>query len=270
MLINGVPGDKIDIHDRGLLYGDGVFRTLRIEHGRPLHWWRHYRKLQHDCSILALPCPGIEVLASELQQLATRRQQGIAKIMVTRGSGERGYAPPAAVVPTRILTIAASPRFPDAYRTEGVKVRLCDLRLSHQPRLAGIKHLNRLENVLASAEWSDEEIAEGLLLDMCGHVVEGTRSNLFLVRNGSLLTPDLSNCGVDGVQRERVMEWAAQHDVACQSVHCTLDDVLAADEVFLVNSVIGLWPVCQLQQRNWAQHPVSRRIAEWLDHAAAD
>jgi len=267
MLINGVPGDRIDIHDRGLQYGDGVFRTLRIDQGHPRHWLRHYRKLQQDCAALGIACPDAELLAGELRQLAASRSDGIAKIIVTRGRSGRGYAPSSTATPTRILMISPLPDFPAAYWLQGVRARVCDLRLSHQPRLAGIKHLNRLENVLATMEWDDSEIAEGLLLDTDDNVVEGTRSNLFLVRDGDLFTPDLSQCGVAGVQRARVMDWAASNDMSFRVGKLSLDDVLAADEVFLVNSVIGLWPVCQLRERNWRQHPISLQIGEWLSNA---
>jgi 4-amino-4-deoxychorismate lyase len=267
MLINGVPGDEVDILDRGLQYGDGVFRTLRISHGFPQHWWRHCRKLEHDCTALGLTCPDADLLSGEMLQLATVQPDGVAKIIITRGISKRGYAPPPSIVPTRILTISPGQDFPETYRREGVGVRVCDLRLSQQPRLAGIKHLNRLENVLAAMEWNDPEIAEGLLLDTADNVVGGTRSNLFLVRNGELATPDLSQCGVAGVQRERVQDWASSSGVACRVEQLKLADVLAADEVFLVNSVIGLWPVRQLQERSWQTHPVSLRIAEWLDNA---
>jgi 4-amino-4-deoxychorismate lyase len=267
MLINGAPGNQIDIHDRGLLYGDGVFRTLRIRQGQAQHWLRHYRKLEQDCAALGLLCPDAGLLADELRQLVAIQSDGIAKIIITRGISERGYALPASVIPTRILTVSPLPHLPSAYQVQGVRVRICNLRLSHQPRLAGIKHLNRLENVLAAAEWSDPAIAEGLLLDMADNVVGGTRSNLFLVRNGGLFTPDLLRCGVAGMQRKRVLDWALSHGVACEIGQFTLDAVLAADEVFLVNSVIGLWPVRQLQERNWAQHPLSMRIGEWLNHA---
>jgi 4-amino-4-deoxychorismate lyase len=270
MLINGAPGDKLDIHDRGLMYGDGVFRTLCIRGGQPQNWARHYRKLYHDCAALDLPCPEAELLVAELRQLSALQADGVAKIIVTRGRSERGYAPPSPVSTTRILSLAGIPDFPDNYRSQGISLRLCDLRLSHQPRLAGVKHLNRLENVMAAAEWNDPGIAEGLLLDMTGNVIEGTRSNVFLVHNGGLRTPDLSRCGVAGVQRERIMEWAARQHVPCTVGELSIDDVLAADEVFLVNSVIGLWPVHRLLERSWNCFPLSQRIGDWLDDETTD
>ena len=129
-------------------------------------------------------------------------------------------------------------------------------------------YLNRLENVLAAAEWCDPSIAEGLLLDVTGNVIECTRSNLFMVCDGALLTPDLSLCGVAGVQRERVIEWAAEHGVPCCVKQFGLAELLVADEVFLVNSVIGLWPVRELPGRTWGPHPISAAVLQWLSHAS--
>ena len=140
--------------------------------------------------------------------------------------------------------------------------------------MAGIKHLNRLENVLAAAELNDaqlkdEKFGEGLLLDAANNVIEGTRSNLFLVSQGKLVTPDLSRCGVAGVQRERVMAWAAQHSMPLQVRDVGLDEVMKADEVFVVNSVIGLWPVRELEQCRWTSFPVAARIRLFLDEQDA-
>ncbi|MES1982488.1 MAG: aminodeoxychorismate lyase [Pseudomonadota bacterium] len=268
MLINGLPGDRISIQDRGLLYGDGVFRTMRVLDQRILHWPRHYDKLQRDCVALKLHCPDALLLRAEFQQLLDQHPAGVAKVIITRGTAQaRGYAYHATASPTRILTVAPLPVFPADFGSRGVKVRVCDLALSHQPGLAGIKHLNRLENVLATAEWNDDNIAEGVLLDIAGNVVEGTRSNLFMVRNGELLTPDLSLCGVAGVQRERIIESATAHATVCTIGKFNLTELLAADEIFLVNSVIGLWPVRELQHRSWDRFPVAMQIQQRINHA---
>ena len=266
MIINGLPGDFVNASDRGLMYGDGVFRTLLIRQGKLLHWQQHYNKLQHDCVALGIVCPSIQLLGAELVQLAQSEPDAIAKIVITRGPATRGYAPAANPQVTRILSTSNIPQYPDSYATQGISVHICKLRLGHQPRLAGIKHLNRLENVLAAAEWNDPAIAEGIMLDQDGHVIEGTRSNLFLVRDGKLFTPDLSKCGVAGLQRERVMNYARQLRMICKVTELTLEDLLAADEIFMVNSVIGLWPVRDIH-RFCSQHfPVSLQIQEWLNN----
>jgi 4-amino-4-deoxychorismate lyase len=266
MLVNGKPGNSISIRDRGLLYGDGVFRTLRATLGKAQHWLLHYQKLQHDCAGLGIVCPDAALLSAELEDLLVLHPDGVVKLIITRGEGARGYAPSACANPTHLWDAALLPDYPADWASHGIKVWLCQLRLSPQPRLAGIKHLNRLESVLAAAEWNDTDIAEGVLLDISGNVIEGTRSNLFMVRDGTLLTPDLTRCGVAGIQRGRVMEWAATHNVPCRVEQFGLVELLAADEVFMVNSVIGLWPVRQLQDRNWSQHPFAMQIQEWLNH----
>jgi 4-amino-4-deoxychorismate lyase len=265
MLVNGAPGDTINAADRGLAYGDGVFRTLRMLAGRPVCWERHYAKLLHDCGALNIPCPSSALLSGELQQLGAARPDGVAKIIVTRGVSARGYAPDARSEATRILSISPLPAYPAAYSNEGVRVHLCELRLGHQPLLAGIKHLNRLENVLAASEWQDPDTPEGLLSDISGHVISGTRSNLFMRRGDILVTPDLTRCGVAGVQRDRVMDWAKQHDVACKVADLTMEELAQADEIFLVNSVFGLWPVRELAGYRRTQHTMAWKIQAWLN-----
>lgn len=248
------------------MYGDGVFRTIRILNGLLQSWPRHYNKLLRDCKALDLECPSEQILSSELSQLIQQQPDGVAKVIITRGTSMRGYAPPSHPLVTRILTTGAAPVYPAKFSTSGVRLHICRLKLAHQPRLAGVKHLNRLENVLAAAEWNDPDIAEGLLYDEFGQVIEATRSNVFLARGGALFTPDLVSCGVAGVQRERVLEWAQQHSVPCHISRLVMDDMLAADEVFLVNSVIGLWPVREFPGFKRDHHPISMRIQNWLKH----
>jgi 4-amino-4-deoxychorismate lyase len=262
--VDGEPVGSVSASDRGLWYGDGVYRTLRVAASGPLLWERHYRRLAADCAALALPVPEERLLRPEVEALAAGCGAGVVRITVTRGRSARGYAIAAGSAPTRIVAWFPAPHRPLRWSLEGVEVRLCELRLARQPRLAGIKHLNRLEQVLARAEWSDPQIAEGLLLDAYGHVIEGTMSNLFVVEGGALATPDLSQCGTAGIQRDRVLEWAAAEGVPASVGVLTLDRVLAADELFLVNSIIGLWPVRAIAgMRRWppGRFPVAARLA---------
>lgn len=274
MLVNGKPGNLIGIRDRGLLYGDGVFRTLRAIRGKALHWPLHYQKLRHDCTALGIACPDAGPLSDELDGLLERHPDGVLKLIVTRGAGTRGYAPQHCADTTHLWDISPMPEYPSDWAIHGIKAQRCQLRLSRQPRLAGIKHLNRLENVLAAAEWNDArlldpEIAEGLLLDTDGNVIEGTRSNLFLVSRGELITPELSRSGVAGVQRDRVIDWSARHNMPLHIRHVGLEEVLHADELFVVNSIIGLWPIRQLEQRRWTSFPVAMQIRQtWAKELA--
>jgi 4-amino-4-deoxychorismate lyase len=262
MLVNGKPADSIPIEDRGFLYGDGVFRTLRLHAGIPANWSRQYGKLQQDCAALGLTCPDAEVLLQDIAQLS-RQGEAVLKIIVTRGTGQRGYAPPTDVHPTRIVATYPAP----LTVSSSLDLYLCQTRLSHQPRLAGIKHLNRLENVLAAQECQSVGKQEGVLCDEDGAVISGTRSNLFVVTKGKLLTPDLSRCGVAGVQRERVMDWAMAHDSPCEVSRLELQDVLGAEELFLVNSVFGIWPVRSLADKVYTKHRLADALRPWLNDA---
>lgn len=253
-LVNGEPDDSVAAGDRGLAYGDGLFETVAIHAGRPLLWQEHLERLFEGCRRLAIPAPAAELLAAEAAQLAAGGD-GVLKIIVTRGSGGRGYRAPERPVPTRILAMHPRPEYPSAFRREGVTVRLCELRLGGQPRLAGLKHLNRLEQVLARAEWDDPAIAEGIVLDEAGRLVEGIATNLFWVTGGELRTPALGRCGVAGVMRRRVLALAAQWGVAARVGEWRVDELWKADEIFLTNSLIGLWPVSRLTTGVWAPRP---------------
>ncbi len=260
MLVNGETGNLISIRDRGFLYGDGVFRTLRVSNGQAQHWRLHYQKLQHDCTALGIVCPDFAQLSAELENLLSSQTDCAIKLIVTRGISTRGYAPSSQTTPTHTWDVVPLPDYPAAWVTHGIKARLCQLRLSRQPCLAGIKHLNRLENVLAAREWNDTEIAEGLLMDADGNVIEGVRSNLFAVLNGKLTTPSLLGCGVAGIQRDRVIAWANSNNVPFEIRALNWDEVINADELFIVNSLIGVWPIRELEQRHWTDFTTAYRV----------
>ena len=263
-LVNGVESDAISVRDRGLMYGDGIFRTFRLRGGKPLLWPRQYAKLAADCEALRIACPAAGVLERDLAAVAMRFPDCVIRIVITRGSGERGYATPVAASPVRVVSASPLPDYPQRHYDSGVRVQLCRIRLAAQPALAGIKHLNRLENVLARAEWSDPGIAEGLLCDADGNVICGTMSNVFLVSGGELVTPDLARCGVTGVQRELVIELARSNNIPARIANVSIDELLAADELFLVNSVIGVWQIAEIGQKSWSPGPMTAQIRRWI------
>jgi 4-amino-4-deoxychorismate lyase len=264
VLINGVHGAAVSPYDRGLAYGDGVFRTLLVRDGVARHWSRHYTRLAGDCRALGLTCPTAAVLTHELDAVGKAEPDCVVKIMITRGVGGRGYRYEPAMEPTRIVLSAPLPDYPQSYTTTGVRVRHCKMRLAAQSALAGVKHLNRLENVRARAEWSDPAIAEGLLSDTDGNVIGGTMTNLFIAQAGTLRTPRLDACGVAGVTRERIIESARAYGVRCEITYIPWGDVLIADEVVLVNSIAGAWPVCEIEGQARAVGPLTRKIQHWL------
>ena len=251
ILVNGQAADTVSALDRGLAYGDGVFRTLRTHAGQPVWWADHYARLSADCTALMLACPDESVLRGEACQVA-EAGQGIVKVVLTRGAGARGYAPSSGQACTRIVMSAPLPPHAHPDAPVDVTARWCTLRLARQPRLAGIKHLNRLENVLARAEWDDQAIFEGLLCDENGAVISGVMSNLFWAKGGELYTPDLSESGVAGVARTRVLRAMAHHGIRTHIGHLLPDAILAADEVMICNSVMGVRRVARLDDVIWA------------------
>lgn len=242
--VNGRPAETVDARDRGLAYGDGVFRTLRMAAGRPLWWRDHADKLREDCAALALDCPDPGLLHAEACAVAAGADC-VVKLILTRGVGTRGYAP-AAGDGTRIVTAAPLPPHAQADAPAEIEARWCALRLARQPRLAGVKHLNRLENVLARAEWRDPAIYEGLLCDETGLVVGGTMSNLFWITDGVLCTPELDQCGVAGVARARLLRAARRMGIPTRFERQPPAAILAADEVMICNSLIGVRRVARL------------------------
>lgn len=265
MLINGHDSGMLDAQDRGLLYGDGLFETLAVHNGSPLRWERHLQRLMLGCESLGIPCPDVTTLTIESLGLCKGRERAVLKLIVTRGVGGRGYRAPAETQATRILACHPWPDYPPDHERDGVRVRLCSTRLAQQPALAGIKHLNRLEQVLARAEWNDDEIAEGLLFDRDDHVIEATMSNLFLVSDGQLVTPDLSDCGVAGIMRAMIIDVAATLGLSCRIRPVTRAELFDADELLLCNSLIGLWPVRQLDTRRLVPGPIVRRLQQALE-----
>lgn len=280
--INGVDATGVSLLDRGLHYGDGVFETLAVRTGRVPLWSYHRERLLRDTARLGIAGLDIDSLQREVFELAHDCAQAVIKVIVTRGEGGRGYRPaPAAArrAPTRIVLRYPWPDYPASYREAGVVVRVCDTRLSINPALAGIKHLNRLEQVMARSEWYDPEIAEGLMCDQAGHVVEATQANVFLVYKGELLTPDVTEAGVAGVMRglliERAQAWTG---VQVRETVLRLEDIQYADEVFLCNAVIGIWPVRRVEACSFAVGPVTKQLLmalkaaqdAWTNTATAD
>lgn len=245
-LIDGVPADRIPVADRGLQYGDGLFETIAVVDGKPCLWDRHLARLREGCALLSIPPPPEDQLAAEALGLTRGVDRAVLKLILTRGEGGRGYRPPDPPLPRRILRRTPWPAYPDAWRSTGVRVRYCRTRLGHQPLLAGLKHLNRLEQVLARAEWNDPDIAEGLMLDLDGRVVEGTQTNLFVLQDGQLLTPALDRCGVAGVVRGLVLEAAWVLGFRVVEAALTPERLAAADALFLTSSLAGVWPVREL------------------------
>ncbi|MBA3695638.1 MAG: aminodeoxychorismate lyase [Methylotenera sp.] len=265
-LINGSFNQAISPFDRGFAYGDGVFRTLKMINGQPQHWPQHYQKLVADCAAISIVCPSADLLISDLAQLFKPVETAVAKIIITRGEGERGYAAPAVTMPLRAVIKSNLPQYPETNYTNGVELLICETRLNAQPKLAGIKHLNRLENVLARMEWNNEAIFDGLMLDAKDNVIECTMGNIFAQFGDILITPDLSECGVAGITRQQIINHAAPLNKTIKPAQLSLSQLVKAEEVIVCNSLYGAFQVSKIGTNIFLPGNLAKKIRELLAH----
>lgn len=245
--VNGEKSSVVDAANRGMQFGDGVFETIAIREGIPCFLNRHLSRLRAGCQRLRIEGVGFGSVSDDLLQLACQFPQSVIKLMITRGESLRGYVYTSASQPVIVLRVFTAPDYPEELSASGIIVRLCTTLLSRQPLLAGIKHMNRLEQVLARNEWNDTAINEGLVMDTGHQIVEATMSNIFIVNNQKLLTPDLTQCGVAGIMRSVVMDIATAQAIDCGVCSITYEEVCNAEEVFLCNSQFGIWPVREIK-----------------------
>ena len=267
-LVNGSFDNVISPLDRGFAYGDGIFRTFVMRDSQPEYWPLHYQKLVADCAAINIVCPSAELLMSDLQQLFLPDELAVAKIIITRGEGSRGYAPPAITAPTRVVVKSLMPEYPAERFSVGVHLTVCATRLAPQAKLAGIKHLNRLENVLARMEWGSDYIAsgiaDGIMLDMQGNVIECTAANVFVRFGDTLITPSLNLCGVAGVTRQRIMNVVHALSLKVSEETFDLKKLLSADEAIICNSLYGAWQVHKVENKTLKVNGLAANIREVL------
>lgn len=248
----------LEPEDRGLAYGDGVFETLLVHQGQPVWWREHWDRLLRGARVLGLPMPDELQVRRECESLLAGADRAVLKIILTRGSGGRGYRAPDSPSPTVVVSSHAAP----SPIHDPVALRWCTTAVAIQPALAGIKHLNRLEQVLARAEWSEPDIFDGLMCDTEDRVVCATSANLFALVGGRWLTPGVERCGVAGIARA----WVLANLPDAAEADLSAAEVSHADALFLCNAVRGILPVGRLGLREWTGHDavadLRRRLAE--------
>ena len=264
--IDGVRGETLPVDDRGLNYGDGLFETIGVRAGVARFLEAHLARLASGCARLGIHFAAIPGLRAEIATaVAQAPPLAVLKIIVTRGSAvRRGYAPQGSESTRRILSLWSAGD-PLASIAEGVALHRASFTLADNPVLAGIKHLSRLENVMAAAEATAAGAFEALLLDGAGHLISGAMSNVFLVRDGKIRTPRLDRCGVAGVMRGVVLRECAALGIAAGDARVTLDGLLAADEVFITNARLGVVPVSRVGEHSFRMTTVARRLAAHIE-----
>jgi 4-amino-4-deoxychorismate lyase len=260
ILINGETTDRINVLDRGLQYGDGLFETIAYRNNQLELLDGHLSRLIEGCQRLRISTKFLSQLEQDLKTAVSfLTHDAIVKIVVTRGVGGRGYRLDPDSRPTCIISTHDMPSYPTTYG-QGVSVRYCEQRVSENETLAGIKHLNRLEQVIARSEWDEPDIAEGLMFNRQEQLIEGTMTNVFAVKNNIIHTPELSFSGVKGVMRQRVIELAQQLGLEVKETVISKADIFAYDEIFLTNSIIQIWPVTRLESLKFDYGEITQRL----------
>ncbi|NOQ35435.1 MAG: aminodeoxychorismate lyase [Methylococcaceae bacterium] len=259
-LINGEQHNELSISDRGFQYGDGLFETIEVLNGQLILFAQHCQRLTLGCKKLLLPEPNISLLKQEALALIKNCQHGVLKIIITRGSGGRGYRQPESIEPTRVLSLHPYPNNPDSFQQQGINAIFCQQRLGLNPTLAGLKHLNRLEQVLARAEWDSPVIQEGIMLDINDYVIEGTMSNVFFVKDNILYTPSLEQSGIAGIMRDFVLKMTHALAIENKQGLFTQQQLLDADEIFVTNSVIGIWAIKKLAEKSFSKGQITQSL----------
>lgn len=236
--------------DRGFTLGDGLFETLAVRHGAPQRLEAHLARLATGAQVIGLPLPAFDLPAIAAALLtANGLADAVLRLTVTRGEGPRGVLPPAAPTPTLLVTAAA-------LAPPAAPARLCVARVTrrneHSP-LARIKSLNYLDNILARQEGQQRGCDDALLLNTRGGVAESTIANVFVVRDGALLTPPVADGALPGVMRGALLARGAREAAL------TPEDLAQASEVFLTSS-LGIRPVAAVDDAAFAAHPVAERL----------
>lgn len=278
ILINSEFRESLSINDRGFSFGDGVFETIRIWKSTIPFWPEHFARLLKGLSILGIPIPDSfeEIILKDVVSLISANalscnQSAVLKIIVTRGSGGIGYMPQSNAVPSIILMIkddryAASNSIIDQKNNKVFSLTCCKHTISSNPSLAGIKHLNRLDQVIASAELQGT-FDEGLLLDVDGYVIEGTKSNLVCLNKGKWFMPKLSSCGIQGVMLKKFQFWLEKKKYPLIMQNLTMNDVLQAEHLFMMNSIMGIKEVTTFQGRKYVSSKEGIQIRRWLSES---
>jgi 4-amino-4-deoxychorismate lyase len=263
MLVNGLPSDVLSVTDRGLLYGDGVFETILCEAGRPILLAGHTQRLENGCKRLGLAKQELPTILADIREVA-KQDDCVVKVIITRGVRQRGYVyDKKDNASTRIVYRDNLPNIPLEYYRQGIELTKCEYTLADNKQLAGIKHLNRLDQVMARSEW-DKEFQEGVMLADDGRVVEGTMTNIFIESNQQWLTPKLENSGILGVMRQWVMRNCYHADVECVEKDIQLPELQNAQSIFVCNSVVGIWPVTKFNGKDYS---VSKAVSAMMQEA---
>ncbi len=260
-LINGLEQTTLAVNDRATQFGDGSFTTARIVEGRVQLLAAHVGRLQQACERLSIPFRDGHILTEEMSTLASKQRNGVLKVIISRGAGGRGYSGSACNSPTRILSTSAMPAHYTHWQARGVTLALSPVTLGRNPFLAGIKHLNRLEQVLIRSHLEQTGADEALVLDSDGWLTECCAANLFWRCGQDVYTPRLDSAGVNGVMRQFIIAALARSPYRVVEVNARPAEISLADEVLICNALMPVVPVQRYGEQQWSARELYQFLA---------
>ena len=274
-LINGKFRNHISVNDRGLFYGDGFFETMlwekldeeKVNQKKIEYWKQHFERLKKGCDLMKINIPQEKVFLRDIEKILDKSihlglTSGLLKLIISRGVGGRGYKFEKNMKPTIIFLSYPRPTYKKEFYMTGVNVKICQTKLYYHDRLFGLKHLNRLDSVLARSEWDDNNLFEGVFIDNNENIVEGTMTNLFFVKKNKLFTPEIKNTGINGIMRQVVMDNAKIffEDIYEKKIH--ISKLNNFDQMFMTNSVIKVMPVKKLEKKSFSIKDNVKKLIE--------
>ncbi|MEH4798874.1 aminodeoxychorismate lyase [Atlantibacter hermannii] len=261
LLINGTWQDSLAANDRAIQFGDGCFTTARVKEGEIMLLDAHLNRLAEACARLAIPSPDLDLVRDEMCAVAESHAQAMLKVIVTRGAGGRGYSAAGCGEPSRLLAVSTYPAFYHAWREQGIRLTQSPVQLGRNPLLAGLKHLNRLEQVLIRRHLDTTDAQEALVLDSEGWLIECCAANIFWRKGNHIFTPRLDQAGVNGLMRQHILALLAQSPWQVEEVNALASELETAEEVFICNALMPLVPVNQAMQTRYLSRDAFRYLA---------
>lgn len=241
-----LPQNTWSAADRALNYGDGLFETLRFDAQQAIPLWHyHQQRLMAGLEALNFPAYSLAEIKAAMQSLPISESVNAGKLLISRGQGERGYAAPKEAKIELLWHGFTAPSWALERFPNGLEVAVSPIVLAKQPRLAGIKHLNRLEQVLARNLFP-EHCQEVVMCDDAQSVIEGCMSNIVLFKDNQWLTPSLDNNGVNGVIRQWLLS-----QLPIIEAQVSLAELMQADTIIFCNTLNGIAPVARLGEKSF-------------------
>jgi len=264
-LINGQWQTSLNAQDRAIQFGDGCFTTARIIGGKVRFVDDHLRRLAEACKALWIAGVDWQGLADEIDNIAASQGQGVLKVIISRGNGGRGYSPSHTGLPSRLLSVSPMPEHYARWRSQGISLAASPVSLGKNPLLAGIKHLNRLEQVLIRRHLEQTGADEALVVDSDGSLVECCTANLFWRKGQRVFTPFVDQSGVNGTMRQRIIACLEHSPWSCQQVREPLSTLAQADEVIICNALMPIIPVNQAQAWHYSERSLYQFLAPFCE-----